>query len=59
MVKNLPSSLGEVGLMPGQGTKTPHAKGCLRLPNAATEPMHSRDCAREGLKLQLERKPVL
>ena len=30
-VKNLPSSAGDVGLIPGQGTKIPHAVGqvCL------------------------------
>ena len=27
MVKNPPSSAGDVGLTPGQGTKIPHAKG--------------------------------
>ena len=26
MVKNLPCNVGDVGLIPGQGTKIPHAK---------------------------------
>ena len=56
MVKNLPSSLGDTGLIPAQGTKIPH----LSLHNTAIELMHSRDCSviREGLILQLERKPA-
>ena len=29
VVKNLPSNLGDVGLIPGQGTKIPHATGQL------------------------------
>ena len=29
MVKNLPSNAGDVGLIPGQGTKIPHATGQL------------------------------
>ena len=32
MVKNLHSNAGDSGLIPGQGTKIPHAKG-------ATQPM--------------------
>ena len=56
MVKNLPSSLGDAGLIPAQGTKIPH----LSLHDTAIELMHSRDCSviREGLILQLERKPA-
>ena len=34
VVENLPSSAGDVGLIPGRGTKTPHTMGQLR-PNAA------------------------
>ena len=29
-VKNLPSNAGDVGLIPGQGTKIPHAAGQLK-----------------------------
>ena len=38
MVKNLPSNAGDVGLIPGRGTKIPHAMGQLSL--CALEPMH-------------------
>ena len=34
VVKNLPACAGDVGLIPGQGTKIPHATGELR-PNTA------------------------
>jgi len=34
VVKNLPANAGDVGLIPGQGTKIPHATGELR-PNTA------------------------
>ena len=44
MVKNLPSNAGDEGLIPGQGTKMPHAAGQLgqrtkpeRSPCAATK----------------------
>ena len=30
VVKNLPSNAGDVGLIPGQGTKIPHAVGQLK-----------------------------
>ena len=36
MVKNLPSSAGDMGLIPGLGTKTPHALEQLSLPPATT-----------------------
>ena len=42
MVKNLPSSAGDTGLIPGLGTKTPHALEQLSLPSA------SRVCAPQG-----------
>ena len=29
VVKNLPSNTGDTGLIPGQGTETPHATGQL------------------------------
>ena len=31
MVENLPSDAGDLGLIPGWGTKIPHALGQLRL----------------------------
>ena len=39
-VKNLPSNAGDVGLIPGRGTKIPHAVEQLGLPAATTEPEH-------------------
>ena len=40
MVKNLPFNVGDVGLIPSQGTRIPHARG-QRSPFTATiEPMH-------------------
>ena len=39
-VENLPSNAGDMGLIPGQGTKIPHVAGQLN-PHATTvEPMH-------------------
>ena len=35
LVKNLPSNAGDAGLIPGQGTKIPHATGQLN-PRAAS-----------------------
>ena len=37
VVKNLPSSAGDVGSIPDQGTKIPHAVGQLNLCAASTE----------------------
>ena len=37
MVKNLPSNAGDTGLIPGQGTKIPHAVGQLKLCATARE----------------------
>ena len=37
MAKNLPTNAGEVGSIPGQGTKIPHAKEQLSLSVATTE----------------------
>ena len=37
VVKNLPSNVGDVGLIPGQGTKIPHAAGQLSLRTTTTE----------------------
>ena len=36
VVKNQPSNIGDVGSIPGQGTKIPHAVGQLR-PHAWTK----------------------
>ena len=53
VVKNLPSNAGDVGLIPGQGTKIPHAVGQLNLLTATREPSGFRAHA-----LQLE-KPLM
>ena len=37
MVRNLPANAGDMGSIPGQGTKTPHASGQLNPRTAATE----------------------
>ena len=36
VVKNLPSNAGDVGSIPGWGTKIPHAVGQLLSPRAST-----------------------
>ena len=41
VVKNPPSNAGETGLIPGWGTKIPHAEGQLSLCTATTEPVGS------------------
>ena len=38
MVKNLPCHAGDIGLIPDQGTKTPHAAEKLSPRAATTEP---------------------
>ena len=38
VVKNPPSNAGDVGLIPGGGTKIPHAAGQLGSHDATTEP---------------------
>ena len=45
MVKNPPSNAGDTGLIPGWGTKIPHARGQSSLCAATTESLHSRACA--------------
>ena len=40
MVKNPPSNAGDVGSIPGQGTKIPHATGQLSPHATTTEPVH-------------------
>ena len=37
VIENLPSNAGAMGLIPGQGTKIPHASGQLRLQTATRE----------------------
>ena len=41
MVENLPSNAGDVGLIPGRGTKMPHATGQLSLRATTAEPVYS------------------
>ena len=41
VVKNLPSNAGDMGLIPGQGTKIRHAMRQLSLPDATVEPAHN------------------
>ena len=43
MVKNLPSNAGDVGSIPGQGTKIPHATGQLSPCATTTEPTSTRE----------------
>ena len=38
MVRNLPSKAGDMGSIPGPGTKIPHAMGQLSLKTTAAEP---------------------
>ena len=52
VVKNPPSSAGDVGSIPGQGTKIPHAAGQLSPRIATTEPMCS-----GARRPQLKRSP--
>lgn len=42
VIKNLPSSAGDVGSITGQRTKIPHAAGQLSLSTATTEPVPSK-----------------
>ena len=44
MLKNPPSNAGDVGLIPGRGTKIPHAAGQLSLHAASTEPALGLHC---------------
>ena len=41
VVKNPPANVRDEGLIPGQGTKIPHAMGQLSPCGTATEPTHS------------------
>ena len=38
VVKNLPASTGDIGLIPCRGTKIPHARGQLSLYAIPTDP---------------------
>ena len=51
VVKNPPSSAGDMGSIPGRGTKVPHAAGQLSPRITTTEPTRCGVCAR-----QLERE---
>ena len=68
MVKNLHSNAGDVGSIPGRGTKIPHAAGQLsphattielvRL-NEGTRVLQTTESTRFGARVpQLERKPA-
>ena len=39
VIENLPPNSGDTGLIPGQGTKIPHAMWQLSLSTATTEPI--------------------
>ena len=45
VVKDLHSSAGDMGSVPGLGTKIPHATGQLILPASTTEPAHPHEDA--------------
>ena len=53
MVKNLPSSVGDVGLIPGWGTEIPHAKSS----HAATKISHMPQL--KNLHAEIRRSHVL
>ena len=42
MLKNLPCNAGDLGLIPGRGTRIPHAVEQLSPSATTTEPAHSR-----------------
>ena len=45
VVKNPPSNAGDAGLIPGRGTKIPHAAGQLSPHATTTEPTRPGACA--------------
>ena len=54
MAKNLSSNVGDLGLIPGWGTKIRHAVGQLSLPAATPEPAyHSQDPTQPKVKIEL------
>ena len=54
MVKNPPSNAGDAGLIPGRGTKIPHAMGQLS-PHAATTELTRASIREEKTLTPLER----
>ena len=58
MVKNLPCNAGDVGLIPGRGTKIPHAAEQLSPCAVMTEPQLWHTCAptRESMHLNKRTK---
>ena len=50
VVKNLPSSAGDIGSIPGQGTKIPQGAEQLGPLTATTEPTHSRGTTTKTLR---------
>ena len=60
VVENLPSNAVDTGLIPGQGTKIPHAAGQLSLCATTTEPMRSgaRMPQLESPRATTRKKPV-
>ena len=56
MVKNPPSNAGDVGSIPGRGTKIPHAAGQLSLRATATELAHLNE--RENPHATTREKPA-
>ena len=59
MVKNLPSNAGNMGSIPGQGTKVPRAEGQLSPRVATRESQHTRrneDPAQQKRKHSVNRK---
>ena len=55
MVKNPPSKAGDAGLIPGWGTKIPHAAGQLSLHATTTELACFNERAQRARALQVER----
>ena len=63
MVKNLPSGAGDVGSIPGWGTKIPHALGHLS-PSATTREVYTpnrepKHCKKDPGQPESENTPVL
>ena len=54
VVKNLPCNAGDIGSIPGQGTRIPHTEEQLSQRATATEPAHSRAHETRPLKKPLE-----
>ena len=50
VVKNLPCNAGDMGSIPGRGTKISQAAGQLSLCAATTEPMHHNQSLRAATK---------